>query len=117
MIVTLQQSYIDDEISNSGVKKIKHDFTYENLKKNPHLLVGKNIKHKWKYKKKALVLRGKVIGITANGTLPDDSDTEIRKDEICFDLQYIKYKNQTYHYRILPDLKCNDLQVLCSDTE
>jgi hypothetical protein len=52
-----------------------------------------------------MFLKGKITGITPNETMPDDSNTDILKDETCFDIQYSKYKSKTYHYRILPDLQ------------
>jgi hypothetical protein len=100
-----------------SLKKKKLQFTYTNLKRNPEFLVGKSIKHKWDFKKKSMFLKGKIIGITPNETTPDDSDTDIRKDETCFDIQYSKYKSKTYHYRILPDLQCGDLKMLESDND
>ena len=64
-----------------------------------------------------MFLKGKIIGITPNETMPDDSDTDILKDETCFDIQYSKYKSKTYDCRILPDLQCGDLQILESDND
>ena len=43
---------------------------------------------------------------------PMTLDTDIRKDETCFEIQYSKYKSKTYHYRILPDLQCGHLKIL-----
>jgi hypothetical protein len=98
-------------------KRKKLQFTYTNLKQNPEFLVSKSIKHKWDFKKNSMFLKGKIIGITPNETMPDDSDTDILKDETCCDIQYSKYKSKTYHYRILLDLQCGDLQILESDND
>ena len=59
-------------------KKNKLQFTYTNLKQNPEFLVGKSIKHKWDFKKISMFLKGKIIEITPNETMPDDSDTDIQ---------------------------------------
>ena len=105
------KTLIEHETASLSKKK-NLQFTYTNLKQNPECLVGKIIKHKWDFTTKSMFLKGKIIGITPNEATPDDSDTDILKDETCFEIQYSKYKSKTYHYRILPDLQCGDLKIL-----
>ena len=47
-------------------------------------------------KKKSVFLTGKVIIISDSGVVPDDSDNESRLNEQCFDVQYSKYKSNTF---------------------
>ena len=79
-------------------KRKKLQFTYTNLKQNPAFLVGKSIKHKWDFTTNSMFLKGKIIGITPNETMPVDSDTDIRKDETGFDIQNTNQNPITTEY-------------------
>ncbi|CAC5360323.1 DENND2 [Mytilus coruscus] len=103
----------DIALSRDGhIETTPKKYSLIDIKDNPHLLIGSKIKHKWKMNKKRVHLNGEITGLTKNETKPDDSDTEERKNEHCFDVVYLKYKKQTYHYRLLPDIASKDLKIV-----
>ena len=86
-------------------------YTTDDLHNDPNILIGAKIKHKWKVNRKYVHLNGEITGITKCDIKPDDSDNEDRSNETCYDVKYYKYKNNVYHYRILPDIKSKDLLI------
>ena len=97
---------------HNNYQSCKKKPTIEEIYKNPNLMTGAKIKHKWKVNKKYVHFNGEILGLTDPSLTPDDSDNESRSNEVCFDVKYAKYKNNIDHYRLLPDLKSGDLQIV-----
>ena len=106
-----KQKILSNKCHNNYQSFIKKP-TIEEIYKNPNLMTGAKIKHKWKVNKKYVHFNGEILGLTDPSLTPDDSDNESRSNEVCFDVKYAKYKNNIYHYRLLPDLKSGDLQIV-----
>ncbi|CAC5395842.1 unnamed protein product [Mytilus coruscus] len=102
---------IDNNCATKTDSISKKTLTIEQICRDPQILKGAKIKHKWKVNKKFIHFNGEILGLTASDVTPDDSDTDLA-NEICFDVKYYKYKNKIYHFRILPDLKSGELQLL-----
>ncbi|CAC5395845.1 unnamed protein product [Mytilus coruscus] len=80
---------IDNNCATKTDSISKKTLTIEQICRDPQILKGAKIKHKWKVNKKFIHFNGEILGLTASDVTPDDSDTDLA-NEICFDVKYYK---------------------------
>ena len=74
-------------------------------------IIGRTIRHKWNIDGESVYCTGAVLGISAPGTVPEESEDGVEVHGTCYDVQYDD-EDFVRHLILEGDWQRGDVQVL-----
>jgi len=102
---------VDDDFEGQYHDGKKRPQRRRRLEQSHPDIVGRIIRHRWVIDGDEVYCTGTVLGISAPGTVPEDSDDGEFIPGTCYDIQYDD-EDFVRHLILEGDWQCGDVQVL-----